>query len=107
MRTLLSFLVVFCSYLPAQDIVAAIPQGSNSAWTIRSDGSAALLELSDGKLIIRQLITSTPQVLRAEWKDRTGVTHKVETDCRNITIQECFRRHNEMIAAYQAAFPPA
>jgi hypothetical protein len=104
MRLILAMLFFGVS-LTAQDPIAAIPQG-NGAWAFYPDGTAALVELNDGKLVVRQMITTSPQVLHAEWIDRTNTKHQVDTDCRNITLAECLKRHLDAVAAYQAAFPP-
>jgi len=87
--------------------VSATPMGGGSTLVVFADQSAAVVDLQNGQPIVRQVITTSPQVLRAKWKDRAGTEHNVDTDCRNISIEECLRRHLDLVTKYQAAFPPA
>ena len=92
--------------LPDAQPIATAPFGVAGAWITYADGSAALVELRDGALIVRQLISPSPQVLHATWTDRTGTAWTVDTSCANITIEECVRRHLDAVGKLQAAAPP-
>jgi hypothetical protein len=91
--------------LPDGAPISATP-GPLGTFLLYPDGSAAVIDLVGGEVTVRQVITVSPQVLKTTWKDRMGLTHEVTTDCRNITIAECTKRHDEMLQAMVVLYPP-
>lgn len=52
--------------------------------------------------------TNDPLVLEAEWIDREGVTHRVRTPVKSVSqIDLYLKRHDAVIQAYKAIYPPA
>jgi hypothetical protein len=50
--------------------------------------------------------SAAPNILTAEYIDRFGVNHKIETNCNGQTREACFLAHRKMVELYQSVYPP-
>ncbi len=70
---------------------------------------AATVTLAGDSLILGGGYTSfasAPNILTAEYIDRFGVNHKIETNCNGQTREACFLAHRKMVELYQSVYPP-
>lgn len=85
--------------------ISSVPLSGTEVAVVLSDQTVQVWSTADGNLQLRSVISAQPTVLHATWKDSTGVTHEVDTDCKGMSVQECWRIHTQAVKAGLALFP--